>query len=116
MQAAPDNHLRVAIILTDLLENKFSIGGIRFGFEPLVGLIPGIGDLIGLLVSLYLVWIAVMAGLPEEKISKMLGNIVLDFLVGLVPVVGDFGDFAIKANTKNLKILHDHWGRPSDRV
>ncbi len=46
--------------------------------------------------------------LPQEKILEMFTNIIMDFVIGLVPVLGDIGDFAFKANTKNLKILRNY--------
>ena len=107
-----DRHLRLATIITELLENRFHFLGFKFGLDPLLGLIPGIGDVIGLFLSLYLLWIGMRMNLPSEKISKMFSNIVFDFVIGLIPVVGDVGDFVFHANTKNLQILKSHLNQP----
>lgn len=102
------NHLRVARMLTDLLENKFGIGRLTFGFDPILGLIPGFGDLIALSLSMYLVWIGIKLRLPHEKLVEMLSNVLIDFLIGLVPVIGDMTDVIFKANSKNIKILKEY--------
>ena len=102
------NHLQIAESITELLENRFNFLGLRFGFDPLIGLIPGLGDFISLVFSFYLIWIGTKLNLPHKKISSMLNNIFLDFIIGIVPVFGDFGDFIFKANSKNLAILKEH--------
>jgi hypothetical protein len=102
-----ENHLRIARTITDLMENKFGIGKFRIGFDPILGVIPGIGDLIPFVISMYLVWIGVQMRLPQEKVVEMVGNVVVDFLIGLVPVVGDIADIAFRANSKNMKILEE---------
>jgi hypothetical protein len=101
-------HLKTAEILTHLLDKQFSVLGMRFGIDPIVGLIPGIGDLISFCVSLYIIWIALQMRLPRNKISKMTKNIIIDLIIGAVPIVGDFADFVYKANSKNLLILQSH--------
>lgn len=100
-----ENHLKVATILVNFLENRFRLLGIRFGFDPIIGLIPGFGDFISLLLSFYLIWIAVELKIPSSKITQMLFNILLDFLLGLIPVLGDFVDVVYRANTRNLAII-----------
>lgn len=101
------SHLRFASTLTNILENQFSILGFRFGLEPLLGLIPGLGDVLALLLSLYLIWVGIQMNLPGEKIGQMLFNVILDFIIGLVPIAGDIGDFAYRANHRNLMILEE---------
>ena len=103
-----EKHLRTARIITRLLETNFTLGTFRFGFEPLLGLIPFIGDFIGFIFSFYLIWIARGMSLPEKEIARMMRNIVLDFVVGLIPFLGDLFDFAFKANTKNMKIIEKY--------
>ncbi len=103
-----DKHLKTARIITKLLETNFTLGNFRFGIEPLLGLIPFIGDFIGLIFSFYLVWIGRGMGLPEKEIARMLRNIVIDFVGGLIPFLGDIFDFAFKANTKNMKIIEKY--------
>ena len=102
------NYLKTAAILANLLDNKFKILGIKFGIDPILGLIPGGGDLVSLILALYIVWIGIKMELPQDKIAKMIGNVILDFGIGLVPVLGDVGDFAFRSNLMNLEILKQH--------
>lgn len=101
-------HFRIASILVKLLDTQFKIFRFRFGLDPILGLIPGGGDLVSLLLSFYLIWLAVRMDLPKNRILEMLKNIIFDFLIGLIPVLGDIGDFVYKANSKNLEILKKH--------
>jgi hypothetical protein len=80
-------------------------GGYRIGLDGLVGLVPGIGDAVGAVVSLYLVGRAAKLGAPRSAVARMLGNVGLETLVGAVPIVGDAFDFAFKANRRNVRIL-----------
>lgn len=92
--------------LADLLDSRFRIPGtqIRFGLDPLVGLVPVAGDFIGLLASLYIVVELADLGLPLFTKLRMLTNILLDFFVGSIPLVGDVLDVAIRVNRKNLAL------------
>ena len=103
-----DKHLKTAIYIADLLDNKFKVFNFRFGIDPLLGLIPGGGDLVSLLLSLYLVWIGFKAKIPTAKLIEMIMNTTVDFLVGLVPVLGDVADFTFKPNIRNLNILKQY--------
>lgn len=103
-----ENHLKTARLLTDLLENKFGIGRFRFGFDPIISAIPGFGDLVTAVLSFYLVWIGMQMRLPQDKIVEMVGNIVMDFLIGLFPVLGDMTDFVFKSNSRNMRILEEY--------
>ena len=103
-----EQHIKFAKVLTDLLENKFSIGKFKFGLDPILGLIPGFGDIFTTILSLYLVWIGIQIHLPQEKIIEMVKNVVLDFLIGIFPLIGDLTDVLFKANTKNMSILEKY--------
>ena len=114
---APDPWIRQ---LAYLMDGAIPIGSWSFGLDPLIGLIPGIGDLIGALISMVIVVRAVQAGVPRIAVARMVTNIAIDTLVGSIPVFGDAFDFAYKSNLKNLRIyeqsLHDrraatarHW-------
>lgn len=107
------SHLRIATQLVDLLDRRFSIGGVRVGLDALLGLIPGVGDLIAFGLSLYIVWVGVTLGLPQEKIHKMVANVVIDLALGLVPIAGDIADVFFKANVKNLRIIQEAIGAGS---
>lgn len=79
----------------------------KIGVEAIVGLIPGIGDAVGLAMAGYVLLQAQQAGASGEVKRRMLRNVAIDFVVGLVPVVGDAFDAVYKANTRNTRILRD---------
>lgn len=108
MNAQTASHLRTATQLADLLENRFRVLGLRFGLDPVLGIIPGAGDVITLGLASYILWIGSQMGLPRHRLLEMAGNIVLDFIIGLVPFLGDIADFGFKANTRNLEIIKRH--------
>lgn len=99
------NHFALAKDLAKLLETQFKIGNLRFGLDAVLGIVPGAGDFVSFLLSLYIVWIGIGLKLPADKVALMLGNIIYDFFLGLVPVLGDLLDITFKANTKNLEII-----------
>lgn len=77
----------------------------RFGLSPLIGLIPGIGDFAGLVLSLYVLYEARKIGASRKIRRKMIRHMLIEFFVGLLPVFGDAFDAVYKANTKNTKLL-----------
>lgn len=81
--------------------------GIRFGFDGLVGLIPGIGDVVTTALSLYLVHEAWQLGAPKHLIGRMLANVALDGAIGAVPVAGDVFDVLWRANKRNMRMLRE---------
>ena len=103
-----NNHYRIASALTNLLENKFNILGFKFGLDPLLSFIPGLGSTIGAILAFYIVIISYRVGLDQKHINKMIGNIIADFVIGLVPGIGNIADFLYKASSKNLKILEKY--------
>jgi len=103
-----NKHLRTARYLTNILENRFRLFGFKFGLDPILGIFPGFGDIVTAGLSTYMVWIAVQMKMPREVISRMITNIVLDFFIGIIPLIGDFSDFVFKANTKNLQLLEEY--------
>jgi len=106
-----DKHLRLATIIATALDDQFSLFGRRFGLNGVIGLAPGVGDIISALLSLHLVWIGWQMKLPLLKIFQMVWNVFVNFVIGLVPVVGDYADFFHKANLKNLAILKEFANR-----
>lgn len=80
----------------------------KIGVEPIIGLVPGIGDLIGLAMSGYVLLEAQRAGASKELKRKMLRNISIDFIGGLLPVFGDAFDAVYKANTRNTRLLRHY--------
>ena len=101
---APDPFIRR---LAYLMDGAIPIGRWSFGLDPLIGLIPGIGDLIGAFISMVIVVRAVQAGVPRIAVARMMTNIAVDTLVGSIPVIGDAFDFGFKSNLKNLQIYED---------
>jgi len=79
--------------------------GFRFGLDPLVGLIPGLGDTITTVVSFYILVAAVRYRVPKITLLRMGVNIGIDYLIGLLPVVGDVADAWWKSNRMNLNLL-----------
>ena len=97
-------------VLAKLLDNSIGIPGTgwKIGFDPIVGLIPGIGDLIGAVLSGYIILEAARAEVPGYTLARMLVNVGIDTLLGAVPAVGDVFDAAWKSNTKNVALLERH--------
>jgi len=92
-------------MLATWLDAQFEIAGVKFGFDAIIGLIPGVGDTITSLIGLYPIWIAKRHGLGKGLQARMAFNVMVDWLPGLVPVVGDLIDVLYKSNLKNLKLL-----------
>lgn len=107
----PHSDLKWLDTVTRLMDNQFRIPGtsIRFGFDVLIGLIPGIGDMITLGIGGLLVVTMVRKGASGMVVVKMIGNIILDALVGVVPVIGDIFDVTYKSNRRNMKLLREHY-------
>lgn len=102
-----DRALRRADRLGYLLDTKFRFPGtgIRFGLDPLVSLVPGVGDTAMLLVGLYPVFEAVRLRLGFGLVLRMLLNLGIDWLVGLVPLLGFIPDALFRANSRNAALL-----------
>jgi len=99
-----------------LLDSKFRIPGteVRFGIDALTGLVPGFGDLFGAMLSLYIVYGAAKLGIRTPTLLRMLFNIGGDFLIGIIPFIGDFFDIFRKANIENVRILREYDFSPRD--
>ena len=88
-----------------LMDRSIPIGGMRVGLDPILGLIPGIGDALSALISSIIIVQAHRAGVPKATVLRMMANVGIDVAVGAIPIVGDLFDFAWKANTKNLDLF-----------
>ena len=99
--------------LARLLDSAFPIPGTnqRVGIDALLGLIPGVGDLVSTALSSYIIWEARQLGLPRWKIARMIGNVATDTVLGAIPFAGDVFDVFFRANRRNMKILRDHLER-----
>jgi uncharacterized protein DUF4112 len=80
----------------------------RFGLDPIIGLIPGIGDTSSALVSAFALVLAVRVGVPKVLLTRMALNILVNEVVGVVPVVGDAFSFWFKSNARNYEIIKTH--------
>ncbi|VEP12294.1 conserved hypothetical protein [Hyella patelloides LEGE 07179] len=96
--------------IASLLDSAIGIPGTKFriGLDPILGLIPGGGDLITAGISAYMIYLATRFGLERKEISKMIGNVILETALGTVPLAGDIFDAYFKANLRNLEILENH--------
>ena len=96
--------------LTHWLDNAIRVPGtqLRFGIQPIIGLVPVLGDVIGLLLTGFVIVQAWLIGAPRSLLGRMVTIAIADFFIGLVPVVGDVCDVVFKANTRNLKLLETH--------
>jgi hypothetical protein len=111
--AKPNTHpaLKNMDTLARLMDSQFRIPGtgIRFGLDAIVGLIPGAGDFSTFLVSGYLLSVLAKNGASGFVIARMALNIVIDGLIGAIPVLGDIFDVAFKANQRNMQLMHQHY-------
>jgi len=97
--------------LAKLMDSQFQIPStkIRFGLDALIGLIPGVGDFAGFLVSGYMIVVLASNGASGFVIARISLNILIDAIIGLIPFLGDIFDFAFKANERNMKLVHEHY-------
>ncbi|QIR41109.1 DUF4112 domain-containing protein [Tolypothrix sp. PCC 7910] len=96
--------------LSRLMDTSIRIPGIgfRIGIDPIIGLVPGAGDLISTAFSAYIIFLATRFGIPRQDLTKMIFNVGLEAVVGTVPLVGDLFDAFYKSNIRNLDILEQH--------
>lgn len=101
-----------------LLDDAVFIPGTKrsIGLDPLIGLIPGVGDAVSLAVSAYIIYEGRRLGASRETVALMVGNVAIDALVGTIPVLGDLADFALKANQRNLRLLGIDPAKPDDEI
>ena len=86
-------------------------GNIRIGADAVIGLLPGIGDAITTGLSLWIVKEAHALGAPKHVITRMIGNVAVDALTGVVPILGDAFDVIWRANRRNVRLLREHFER-----
>ncbi|GAB4529523.1 MAG: hypothetical protein Tsb0014_11450 [Pleurocapsa sp.] len=96
--------------LSQILDNAIPIPGTgyRIGLDPILGLLPGGGDTVAGALGAYIVVEAARMGLPRKVVWQMVGNIIFDSVVGIVPVLGDLFDVGWKANVRNIALLEKH--------
>lgn len=113
-RVATTDQLRAARALSVLLDTALRIPGtrIRFGLDPMLGLVPGLGDVAGAAMAGYVVILASRLGAPTPVLLRMLANVGVDTVLGAVPFLGDAFDVAWKANVRNLVLLDRYMEAP----
>ena len=100
--------------LARVLDSAVPIPGtsFRFGLDPVLGLVPGLGDLAGAVLSGYIVLAGIRMGVSRSGVARMLGNIAIDTFVGSVPILGDLFDVGWKSNNRNVALIERHMADP----
>jgi hypothetical protein len=109
-KGANRDRLRRLDWLSQVLDSAWSVPGTsyRIGLDGIIGLIPGIGDPLGAMLSSYLIFEAARMGAPTHILLRMVGNVAVESVVGVIPILGDIFDLAWKANVRNLALLRAH--------
>ena len=110
-RAAPE--VRLIDFMSDLLDSRFKLPGtnLRFGLDPLIGLIPGVGDIVSYGMSSALIIGMVRQGAPFKIVMRMLWNLLLDTTLGSIPIAGDVFDVWFKSNRRNYRMFKDFVNR-----
>jgi hypothetical protein len=98
-----------------LLDNSIPVpgtGGRRFGIDAIIGIVPGVGDVVSGVLGLLVVWRGSRMGLPRIVVARMLLNALIDIAIGAIPIIGDAFDLWFKASTRNLALMRRHLERP----
>jgi hypothetical protein len=90
--------------IVNLMDSQFSFAGFSFGLDALIGLIPGLGDIAGGIISVLIILRIKKIGVGDDVLNKMIQNVVIDVFVGTVPLFGDLFDVAFKVNNRNLAL------------
>lgn len=101
-------------LLSRVLDTWFRIPGtsIRFGLDGIIGLVPGIGDVLAGLASCIIILAAWVRGVPYVTVARMVVNLAIDVIIGAIPLLGDAFDIAWKANRRNYALLTRHLEQP----
>ena len=111
LKAAERRIATMSHILDDLVEIPGT--GRRIGVDPVLGLVPVVGDAVSALASIWVIAEAARFRLPPIVLARMVVNAVVDFVIGAIPVVGDLFDFVAKANSRNLALFRRHASDPN---
>ena len=93
------------------LDSRFSLFGIRFGWDSVLGLIPGVGDAVTVIPAVMMINDGYRAGVRKRALGKMAFNTAVDLAVGSIPLVGDLFDVAFKSHRKNVAVLRNELAR-----
>lgn len=109
-----DIRLARARVLARALDSAIGIPGtsIRFGLDPLIGLVPGLGDLAGAALSGYIVVTGMRLGVSRSVVMRMLANVAIDTVGGSLPLLGDLFDAGWKSNNRNVALIERHVASP----
>ena len=112
--SSDDTRLTRVRTIARALDSAVAIPGtsFRFGLDPILGLVPGLGDLAGAVLSGYIVLAGIRMGVSHAGVLRMLGNIAIDTFVGSVPIVGDLFDAGWKSNNRNVALIERHMADP----
>lgn len=107
---ARDRDLNNARALARVLDTAVGVPGtkLRIGLDAILGLIPGAGDAVSAALSGYIILAAARAGASKPVLLRMVGNVLLDTVIGAVPVLGDLFDVAFRSNARNVALLERH--------
>ena len=112
------DRLWFAKFLADLLDQRFTIPGtsIRIGLDPMISLIPGIGDLLANLTGSLILLAGAQLGMPKIVLARMGINIALNTILGAIPIFGDIASIWFRSNIRNVELLQRNLGRPSKKA
>jgi hypothetical protein len=100
-------------IISKLLDAQFTLpGGFKVGLDGVIGLIPGVGDTISSVIGSYIIIRGLKQKIPKIIIYKMIFNLLVDQLVGMIPFLGDLFDFVYKSNLRNAELFLESMNRP----
>lgn len=94
--------------LANVMDSRFEVLGVRVGLDSIIGLVPGLGDLVTSLVAWYIVLEAYEMGVPDNIVFKMAVSVLADMFIGSIPIIGDVIDVAYRVNEKNVSLVEKH--------
>jgi hypothetical protein len=110
-----EEELRRLGVFSRMLDSQFSVMGVRFGVDSLLGLIPVAGDIATGIAGTYALATAIRLKLHPIAMVHIGWNLLFDTVIGAIPIVGDIFDFFFKSNTKNFKVIEKHMTRKAQR-
>ena len=112
------DRIRFARFLADLLDQRFTIPGtsIRIGLDPIISLIPGVGDLLASLAGSLILVISAQLGVPKIILLRMGMNVAANAVIGIIPIFGDVFSIWFRSNVKNVQLLERYLDGPSRRA